>query len=93
MRLFEKKTARDTGPSGLTTGQSVQLKSGGPKMTVNGMAFNGEIHCSWFDNNKLMSARFIPASLSPVETRPKDKPSKSRKNPAPSGSRRQPARH
>lgn len=93
MRLFEKKTAKDTSSSGLTTGQSVQLKSGGPKMTVNGMAFNGEIHCRWFDNNKLISARFIPASLSPVETRPKDKPSKSRKNPAPSGSRRQPARH
>ncbi|MAI51215.1 MAG: hypothetical protein CML78_05125 [Rhodobiaceae bacterium] len=46
MRLFEKKTAKDTSPSGLTKGQSVQLKSGGPKMTVNGMAFNGEIHCS-----------------------------------------------
>jgi hypothetical protein len=52
-------------------------------MTVNGMAFNGEIHSIWFDNNKLMSAWFIPASLSPVETHSKDKPLKSRKNPEP----------
>ncbi len=68
MRLFEKKAAKDINPSSLTTRQWVQLKSAGPKITVNGMAFNGKIHCSWFDNNKLMSAGYSGITLARRKT-------------------------
>lgn len=91
MRLFEAKETKNSSPFGYKAGQSVQLKSGGPKMTVDGIAYNGYIQCTWFDDNELKSARLAPASLSPVASGAKDKPSKSHKNLAPSGSRRQQA--
>ena len=93
MRLFEANTLEDTNPFGYQTGQLVQLKSGGPEMTVEGLAYNGKVQCTWFDNNMLVTARFMPGSLIPVQASAKDKPSKSRKNLAPSSSRRQPTHH
>ena len=91
MRLFEAKETKNSNPFGCKAGQSVQLKSGGPKMTVDSIAYNGYIQCTWFDDSELKSARFSPGSLSPVASGAKDKPSKSHKILAPSGSRRQQA--
>lgn len=53
-------------------GDIVQLKSGGPKMTVEfvgGSAFGGGtiVQCKWFDEkNKLMTSDFQPGSLKKV---------------------------
>ena len=91
MRLFEAKETKNSNPFGCKAGQSVQLKSGGPKMTVDSIAYNGYIQCTWFDDSELKSARFSPGSLNPVASGAKDKPSKSHKILAPSGSRRQQA--
>jgi uncharacterized protein YodC (DUF2158 family) len=48
----------------IAVGSVVVLKSGGPKMTVNFFADNGNAHCSWFDSKKeLQSASFSITGL------------------------------
>lgn len=37
-----------------TVGDTVQLKSGGPVMTVQ-KVINGRIHCSWFDGKNVLN--------------------------------------
>jgi uncharacterized protein YodC (DUF2158 family) len=50
-------------------GDTVELKSGGPKMTVAGPAFYGNaLVCQWFDGTKLSSGEFPPSSLKPADT-------------------------
>ena len=48
-------------------GEIVQLKSGGPRMTVEevGSAVLGgdTVHCRWFAGAKLQDGHFIPESL------------------------------
>jgi uncharacterized protein YodC (DUF2158 family) len=45
-------------------GDVVQLKSGGPKMTVNGSMANGSLHCVWFDKDlNVSNANFFSAAL------------------------------
>ena len=44
-------------------GDIVQLKSGGPKMTVTNHGSKGEIYCSWFGGSKKESAPFPPDAL------------------------------
>jgi uncharacterized protein YodC (DUF2158 family) len=51
---------------GFEKGDTVQLKSGGPKMTVEKIEnWNGEMSawCQWFDGNKPMANRFPLTSL------------------------------
>lgn len=47
-------------------GDVVQLKSGGPLMTIQvigtGMSSN-KIYCSWFDDKKLVGDNFSPESI------------------------------
>lgn len=57
-----------------TAGDIVQLKSGGPKMTVEGVALNhmdkeiSDVYaCSWFAGLKLQKGRFSRDSLKRVE--------------------------
>ena len=45
------------------TGDTVQLKSGGPIMTVNSIEKNGEICCQWFLGGKVEVGFFPPDSL------------------------------
>jgi len=45
------------------TGDKVQLKSGGPIMTVNNIGKNGEIYCLWFAGDKYEKGHFPPGSL------------------------------
>lgn len=54
------------------TGDIVQLKSGGPKMTVeNYEALNGRmVECQWFAGSKLSSGYFEEDSLKPVTEEP-----------------------
>ena len=45
-------------------GDEVQLKSGGPVMTVDSEAgVDGRMDCVWFDNKKLQRASFNPGAL------------------------------
>jgi len=52
--------------AGIKAGDVVQLKSGGPDMTVNFVENSSgveEAACSWFINNKKESSRFPVATL------------------------------
>ena len=55
-------------------GDIVQLKSGGPKMTVTNHGSKGEIVCSWFGGSKKESAMFPFDALKVPE--PEDKKGK-----------------
>lgn len=44
-------------------GNVVQLKSGGPKMTITWIEDN-EAYCEWFDSNENKGSRFLLSSLS-----------------------------
>jgi uncharacterized protein YodC (DUF2158 family) len=44
-------------------GDIVQLKSGGPKMTVSDPTAYGGIDCQWFSGSKLSKGRFPPEVL------------------------------
>lgn len=48
-----------------SVGQVVQLRSGGPEMTVSDRDFGDEDHvwCQWFGGRKLEQGRFPVASL------------------------------
>lgn len=53
-------------------GDVVQLKSGGPKMTVkqvgnSGMTGRLTVWCNWFEGTKLMSGDFAPETLKLVD--------------------------
>lgn len=43
-------------------GDVVQLKSGGPEMTVNSV-FGGQVFCKWFVGNDLKTEDFSPGAL------------------------------
>ncbi len=44
-------------------GDVVQLKSGGPKMTVKAIDDDGDVYCQWFSGSKLQNGYFKPHSL------------------------------
>lgn len=49
----------------MQAGDTVQLKSGGPVMTVKWV--NGtEVYCEWFSANAIMGAPFVLAQLDKV---------------------------
>ncbi len=48
-------------------GDIVELKSGGPEMTVNGFAANGKCVCSWFAAGEARTEQFFPDALELVE--------------------------
>ncbi len=59
-------------------GDIVQLKSGGPKMTVyNPDTLSGEVYCQWFAGSKLDSGEFPKDSLIKVEEEEKGEKRKS----------------
>jgi uncharacterized protein YodC (DUF2158 family) len=47
----------------LKTGDLVELKSGGPKMTIIGLSLHGFVICRWFDGESLSRARFFPSNV------------------------------
>jgi uncharacterized protein YodC (DUF2158 family) len=51
---------------GFAPGDIVELKSGGPKMTVKDAADDGEWRCQWFAGKKLEEGWFDAASLKKV---------------------------
>ena len=54
--------------SAFKPGDCVQLKSGGPKMTVSRVTEStGRVNCEWFDGAKRQGAFFGPDSLKPYE--------------------------
>jgi uncharacterized protein YodC (DUF2158 family) len=53
-------------------GDIVQLRSGGPSMTVvNPRVFEGNVRCFWFVGAEHLSAEFHPDSLQVPEPEPK----------------------
>ena len=55
----------------LKVGDVVQLKSGGPKMTIADTKPNpAGILCTWFDKAEVKSSRFPPQSLGPIKSSP-----------------------
>lgn len=48
-------------------GDIVQLKSGGPKMTVEVELSSGAVRCQWFAGSKLSWGDFPPYALTRVE--------------------------
>jgi uncharacterized protein YodC (DUF2158 family) len=50
-------------------GDTVRLKSGGPRMTVTKMD-ERLVQCEWFEGTKSGSAAFPPAALEPFVPRP-----------------------
>jgi uncharacterized protein YodC (DUF2158 family) len=92
MRIWEQKPVQNNNPMGFKTGQLVQLKSGGPHMTIAGIAYNGLVFCKWFNNGALEGARFEPSAIQRCSTKvsakarakakekARDKPAKSQKS-------------
>lgn len=49
----------------MQAGDTVQLKSGGPLMTIKWVDGN-DAYCEWFDGAKIMGAPFVVAQLNTV---------------------------
>ena len=49
------------------SGDAVQLKSGGPKMTVSERYSSGPYHCKWFAGSKLNMGNFEEDELQPYK--------------------------
>lgn len=48
-------------------GDVVQLRSGGPKMTVHGLVSDGDVVCQWFEGNEVHEESFLKEALRKVE--------------------------
>jgi uncharacterized protein YodC (DUF2158 family) len=58
------------GENGFQLGDRVQLRSGGPLMTVGEVSDDGSIWCEWFDSKgELKANSFKPHSLAKVRDR------------------------
>ena len=55
----------------LKIGDVVQLKSGGPVMTVDSEGADGHLVCQWFEGSDVKKATFPIASLQAAEAPPK----------------------
>ena len=48
-------------------GNVVQLRSGGPKMTVHSLVSDGDVVCQWFESNEVHRENFPKEALKQVE--------------------------
>ena len=48
-------------------GDVVQLKSGGPPMTITEVLSDGQYKCEWFEGSKPMSAYFKQSALAKIQ--------------------------
>ena len=48
-------------------GNVVQLKSGGPKMTIHGLVSDGDVICQWFEGDAVHEESFPREALQKVE--------------------------
>lgn len=48
-------------------GDVVQLRSGGPKMTVHGVVSDGDVVCQWFESDELHEGNFPNEALNRIE--------------------------
>lgn len=49
--------------NGFQAGDTVQLKSGGPRMTVSEILDNGRVYCEWFKDDEPQGRAFPPEAL------------------------------
>ena len=47
-------------------GQVVQLRSGGPKMTIHSLVSDGDVVCQWFEGNEVHERNFPDEVLKKV---------------------------
>jgi uncharacterized protein YodC (DUF2158 family) len=50
----------------IKVGDVVQLKSGGPRMTVTSQHPDGDLRCEWFSDGKLSTAHLHPDTIDPI---------------------------
>jgi len=48
-------------------GDVVQLRSGGPKITVHGLVSDGDVVCQWFEGNEVHKESFPKEALKKIE--------------------------
>ena len=48
-------------------GDVVELRSGGPKMTVHSLVSDGDVVCQWFESNEVHEENFPKEALKKVE--------------------------
>jgi uncharacterized protein YodC (DUF2158 family) len=48
-------------------GAVVQLRSGGPKMTVHSLVSDGDVVCKWFESNEVHEEKFPKEALKKVD--------------------------
>jgi uncharacterized protein YodC (DUF2158 family) len=53
--------------SDIKAGDRVQVKSGGPTMTVESIGKDGTVYCVWFDGSTEKKSNFNSASLQKVD--------------------------
>ena len=58
----------------LNTGDTVQLKSGGPIMTLGGKMAAGGYKCHWFSGTELKEGLFSLEELQKAQPRPSEEP-------------------
>jgi uncharacterized protein YodC (DUF2158 family) len=51
-------------------GDVVQLRSGGPKMTVHSLVSDGDVVCQWFESNEVHRENFPKEALQKVKQIP-----------------------
>jgi uncharacterized protein YodC (DUF2158 family) len=63
----EFKQGVEAGLKDFEIGNVVQLRSGGPKMTVHGLVSDGDVICQWFEGNAVHEESFPREALQKVE--------------------------
>ena len=48
-------------------GDVVQLRSGGPKLTIHGLVSDGDVVCQWFEGNVVHEESFPKEALKKIE--------------------------
>jgi uncharacterized protein YodC (DUF2158 family) len=51
-------------------GDVVQLRSGGPKLTIHGLVSDGDVVCQWFEGNVVHEESFPKEALKKIEPVP-----------------------
>lgn len=68
------RTCHPWGMENIKLGDTIQLKSGGPVMTVGGSGIGGDLECSWFNGKELKQGSFYAEQLKLAKPREPEEP-------------------